>query len=149
MRLTKNQKELILADFHTGAFSHRELADKYNTSHVTIGKIVKGLTPKHKDKVTTQIAIQSALSKESYQEVTAVESIVKEKTRHLNFFKDSALRNQELANSQLNKKMKIHEIESHSRLTSKNKDTVLGKDIETSINISNQVTNNSLKVVFE
>ena len=71
-RLSEESKELILADFHTGQFSQRELAKKYKVSHVTIGKLTKGLTPKHKDKVTAQIAIATALSEENYQKVTAV-----------------------------------------------------------------------------
>jgi len=89
-RLTAEDKELILADYHTGHYTQRELAKKYNTSHVTVGKITKGQEPKHKDKVTTQIAIATELSQESYQEVKAVETIVTEKTRHLQLINDNA-----------------------------------------------------------
>jgi len=89
-RLTKEDKELIIADFHTGHYTNRELAKRYNTSHVTIGKLVKELEPKHKDKVTTLIATRTALADESYQEVTAIDKVVTEKTKHLKLINDNA-----------------------------------------------------------
>lgn len=89
-RLTDEDKELILADYHTGYYTNRELAKKYNTSHVTIGKMVKELEPKHKDKVTTLIATKRALSEESYQEVTAIDKVVTEQTKHLKLINDNA-----------------------------------------------------------
>jgi len=89
-RLTEEDRELILADYNTGHYTQRELAKKYDTSHVTIGKITKGIEPKHKDKVTTQIAIATELSQESYHEVKAVETLVSEKTKHLKLINDNA-----------------------------------------------------------
>lgn len=147
-RLTEKDKELILADFHTGVYSQRELAKKYSVSHVTIGKITKGITPKHKEKVTAQIAIQTELSEESYQEVTAVNNAVMEKTKHLIFFKNAALRNQKIANELLeDEDVNISTVESHSRITAKNKETVLGKDA--SINIqNNNIQQNGISVKF-
>ena len=50
-RLTQDTKDKILADFHTGYFSIRQLADKYETSHTTVNKLTKGIEPKHKTKV--------------------------------------------------------------------------------------------------
>jgi len=92
-RLTDEQRELILADWHTGQYSHSTLGKKYNTSHVTIGKIVKDIEPKHAEKVTAQIAINTELAEASYNEVTAIETIVKEKTKHLQFINNLTLKN--------------------------------------------------------
>jgi hypothetical protein len=136
-KLTQHDKELILADFHTGQFTQRELALSYKVSVAVINKIVKGLKPKHTEKVNTQVSILSALSGESEQEVKAINKAVQEKTKHLQFFQNSALKNQAIANKKLNDSMPIHELESHSRITQRNKDSVLGKQPDTVINNAN------------
>ena len=77
--------------------------------------------------------------------------------KHLIYFQNSALKNQELANKQLNEDSELYDSELydlklHADLTSKNKQTVLGKDADTNININNQnnqQTNiNEVKVTF-
>lgn len=106
-RLTDKDRELILADWHTGQYSHSELGKRYNTSHVTIGKICKGIEPKHADKVTAQIAIKTALADESYKEVTAIERVVEEKTRHLQFLHNATLKNISVMAKKLNEDASI------------------------------------------
>lgn len=144
VRLTKLEKELIIADFHTGIYSNNEIAKKYNTSHTTINKMVKELTPKNKSLVSSQIADKVALSQQSFKEVSAVETAVETKTKHIIFFTNSALKNQGLANKKLIDAISINDLEAHSRLTSRNKDTVLGKEPTTSIE-----NNNGQQVVSE
>jgi phosphoketolase len=100
-------RELILADWHTGQYSHSELGKKYNTSHVTIGKLVKDIAPKHADKVTAQIAIRTALADESYKEVTAIETIVTEKTKHLTYLHNVTLKNISVMAKKLNEDASI------------------------------------------
>lgn len=141
-RLTQDTKDKILADFHTGYFSQRDLALKYECSTATINKLTKGLKPEHKDKVNTLITIKSQLAEESEQKVNAIETIVEEKTKHLIYFRESALKNQELANRLLEGTDKLKDVESHSRITKTNKETVLGKDPDTIINNQNNNQNN-------
>jgi len=138
-RLTDKDRELIIADWHTGQYSHSELGKRYNTSHVTIGKLCKDITPKHAEKVTAQIAIQTALAQESYNEVTAVNKAVEEGTKQLLFFNNSLLKNQALANKKLNDELGLNELDVHSRLTTRNKEGVLGKAPDTSITNNVQV----------
>mgnify|MGYP001767020989 CR=1 FL=1 len=106
-RLTDEDRENILADWHTGQYSHSELGKRYNTSHVTIGKICKGIEPKHADKVTAQIAIRTALADESYKEVTAVNKAVEEKTRHLQFLHNATLKNVSVMAKKIDEKTTI------------------------------------------
>jgi len=147
-RLNSEDKEKILADFHTGAYTNRELAKRYGVSHVTIGKITKGLSPKHKEKVTTQISIIADLAEESYQEVTAINEVVTKATKHLVFFQNSALKNQKLANALLDgEEVDMFNLKAHADITLKNKQTVLGKDTDTSINIQNNNQNNQLSKI--
>ena len=108
-RLTDEDRENILADWHTGQYSHSELGKRYNTSHVTIGKICKGIEPKHADKVTAQIAINRALMDESYKEVTAIEKVVDEKTRHLQFLHNATLKNISVMTKKLNENATIQD----------------------------------------
>ena len=148
-RLTENTKELILADFHTGRYSQRELAKKYKVSNATINKIVKGIEPKHKEKVNAQISIITALSEESEHEVNAVHNAVEEATKHLLFFQNSALRNQKLANNQLSEESELYDLKLHADITAKNKQSVLGKEADTQVNIQNNNQNNQETNVYQ
>lgn len=140
-KITGEIREKILADFHTGAYTARQLGDKYGVSHVTIVKITKGLVPKNKEKVTALIAIKSELAEQNYQEVTSVNEVVDEATKHLIFFKNAALRNQKKADEMLEMSDTISDIEAHSRITARNKETVLGKEPQTVINNTNAQQN--------
>ena len=149
-RLTTEQRELILADFHTGQYTQQSLGLKYNTSHVTIGKIVKGLNPKHKDKVTTISAMTAELHQESYKEVTAVTKEIDKRTKHILLFETSALENQRKANLAISKikdekidEKSLYSLESHSKITQRNKETVLGKDKTVELTNTNAQQNNT------
>ena len=75
-RLTDEDKESILAEFHTGVYSNNELAKRWNTSHTTVNKIVKDLKPKNSGIVSSQIANRTELAEQSFKEVSAVETAV-------------------------------------------------------------------------
>jgi len=75
-RLTDEDRELILADYHTGHYTQRELAKKYEVSTRTINNTVKGIEPKHADKVNAMVSVARELSKESTTEVNAVNTVV-------------------------------------------------------------------------
>lgn len=92
-RLNDDDREKILADWHTGQFSVRELGARHNIGKTTIAKLVQGIDPKHKDKVDTLVAVKTALAQENGQEVDSVNRIVDEKTRHLQFLHNATLKN--------------------------------------------------------
>lgn len=71
-RLNDEQRELILADYHTGQYTQRELAKKYECSTATINKLSKGKEPKHEAKVNALATAHVQLATESEQEVNAV-----------------------------------------------------------------------------
>lgn len=80
-RLSDITKEDILNQYHLG-ISQYQLAKDFEVSTATINKLVKGLTPKLKDKVKEEIAIKSALAIES-------ESLVKGyKQESFNYYTD-------------------------------------------------------------
>ena len=73
----------------------------HKTSKTTISNITQGLTPKHKDKVDTIVAVKTELYEESGQEVDAVNREIEERTKHLILFQNSAARKQVVANKVL------------------------------------------------
>ena len=140
-RLSSEDREKILADFHIGE-SQNSLAKKYKVSPATINKICKGITPKFKDKVNTVTSIKRELIEESEYQSECFDAKVNDNLKHLIYFQNSALKNQELANKQLNEDSELYDLKLHADLTSKNKQTVLGKDIDTQVNINNNQQTN-------
>ena len=83
-RLTDDDRTLILADYHTGHYTQRELSRKYEVSTATINKLTKGIEPKHTEKVNAIVTATRELSMESEQEVNAVHKVVDEQVRREN-----------------------------------------------------------------
>lgn len=77
-RLTDELRDKILADFHTGKFSQRELAKKYELSKTSIANIVGGLSPKNDHLVEAQISLLSAKESLSEIEMTAIMTAAKD-----------------------------------------------------------------------
>lgn len=89
-RLKDNERELLLADFHTGQYTQRELAKKYEVSTATVNKMTKGISPKHEQKVNAIVTAHAQLEGESEHEVNAVFTIVEEKKKHMKLIYDNA-----------------------------------------------------------
>ena len=76
-KITDETKEKILADFHTGKFSQRELAKKHNVSKTLIANLTSGLKPKNDHLVEAQISLLSAKQSLSEAEMTAIMTTAK------------------------------------------------------------------------
>jgi len=162
-RLSREEWESLEADYHTGEYSKNELALKYGISHTAVNKRLKGVEPKNKDKVSALISIKTDLFRQSFKNRNAVETIVEEKTKHLLYFQNASLKNQELANNALYALEKtlnsidneqerdaiamksITILKEHANITKINKEAVLGKEPETVINNTNQQTINKIE----
>jgi hypothetical protein len=127
----------IQADFRTGSYSIRELAKKYNVSTGFIAKQTKELDQDLKNAVHGGVAYKQALASDNEHIVNAVNTVVDERVRHLMFFTNSALKNQQLANKLLKESASLLDLDAHSRVTARNKETVLGKSPETAIQVNN------------
>lgn len=137
-RLTDEEREKILADFHAGK-SQNFLSKKYEVSPATINKLCKGVTPKNVDKVNTLVGLNTALSEQSEYEVNAIHSEVAERTKHIQFFTDAAVRN--VAEAMLLKPDSHRAFKDRAETILKGKETVLGKSPETAIQINNNAGN--------
>lgn len=141
---------LIIADHKTGNFSQRELAAKYKVSLGFINKNIKNIDKIDEELVNVGVAYKTELAKRDEQSVNAIEQVVNEKTKHLLFFTNSALKNQTLANKKLDENISINDLEAHSRITSRNKDSVLGKEANTQVNIQNtNAQQNNIAIEWE
>lgn len=139
-RLTDEQKEQIVADFHVGK-SQNELAKIYQVSKATINKLCKGMTPKHLEKVNTLTRIKTELAAESEQQVNAVHREVDERTRHLAYFNDASYRVTQKALQILDERGDISpaDVRHVSEVVAKQREGVLGKAPDTAIQINNSV----------
>ncbi|MBE3608762.1 VRR-NUC domain-containing protein [Campylobacter sp. RM9337] len=77
-KITEQAKKLIIADFHTGKFSQRELAKKHNVSKTMVANLTKGLSPKNDHLVEAQVSLLSAQAILSIEEMTAVMTAAKD-----------------------------------------------------------------------
>lgn len=148
-KITNEIKEQILADFHTGAYSVRQIADRVGISHVAVHKIVKGITPKFKEKINTQIAFKTELAQESLQQINSVNEVIENATKHLIFFQNRALANQKKADELLEYAEDLSAVEAHSRITARNKETVCGKEPVMQINNTNAQQNNHQIIISQ
>ena len=128
---------ILQAEFRTGAYSLRELAHKHKVSLGFVAKHTSGLEHDAKGAVNAGVIYKQALASDNEHLVNAVNTIVDERTRQLTFFTNSALKNQKLANDKLQQDVSMQELNAHSAITQRNKETVLGKDVVTAIQINN------------
>ena len=147
--LTDNEKELLIADHKTGNFSQRKLSVKYKVSLGYVNKTIKEVDKIDIEVVNAGIAYKTELAKRDEHSVNAIEQVVNEKTKHLLFFTNSALKNQTLANKKLVEGIDLNDLEAHSRITSRNKDSVLGKEPTTKIDNVNAQQNNDKVIKVE
>jgi hypothetical protein len=130
----------IQAEWRTGHYSQRDLAKKHNVSVGFVSKWLKDIPQDAADAVNGGVLYKQTLASDNEHLVNAVNTVVDERVKHLMFFTNSALRNQQLANKKLNENLPITDLEAHSRITARNKETVLGKQPDTAIQINNTNT---------
>lgn len=152
-RMTQTEREQALADFHTGQFSARDLAERYGVNHTTIVRLVKGAKPKNKkavEKIAKNLAVELAAQTSQIKKITpiearAVEQAASQRAWYIREFETRAWRNQEKADEMLECAEDMSEVEAHSRITQRNKETILGK--EPSVKIENENNQNNQTVI--
>lgn len=161
-RLSDAQWQVIRAEYESSdSTSLRDLAKKH-------GVDVSNLSRRSKKEGWTQGKTQHLVDKK----VNAIKALheTTQQTQHLNateqmaidvrvnealeaekIFINSAKYNQELANSLLGSagELSMQVIESHSRLTARNKETVLGKQPDTQVNVQNNMPQQITRVIVD
>ena len=109
-KITDEIKEKILADFHTGKFSQRELAKKYSVSNGTVANLLKGLTPKNEHLVEAQITLLSAQTQKSEIEMSSILSTAKDEAYNRGLIFNATQKNLNRVIDMLDKNTKFEKV---------------------------------------
>jgi len=150
-KLTDDIKKDIVAKWKAG-WTQGNLAKEFEVSKATINKLCKNVEQENIEIVNAQIAVKTQLAGKSEQEVNAITQVVDERTKHIDFFNNSLLKNQSLVNKAHNQIEKDIEdnpnlaptylpaINTASQATARNRESILGKNPDTQVNIQNNNT---------
>ncbi|WP_341232383.1 hypothetical protein [uncultured Methylophaga sp.] len=72
----KYDKAALLADFHTGTYTQRQLADRHKISPAMVNRITKGVEKKNAEIVNKKVELNQDIKLLSEQEVNAVNEAV-------------------------------------------------------------------------
>ncbi len=155
-RLTKEEWQKVRIEYEIKGMSHAELAEKYHLPRSTVAyqSSTKGwIKGKAENAVQKKAQIYrdlKAIEKETEHftawEKAALDIEARSRAKMQLFFEDSAIKNQKAANSMLMKQVEegnICGIESHARITARNRETVLGKTPETQVNVQQNAAQTS------
>ena len=109
-KITNEIKEKILADFHTGKFSQRELAKKYAVSNGTVANLLKGLTPENERLVEAQITLLSAQSQKTEIEMSSILSAAKDEAYNRGLIFNATQKNLAKITEMLDKNTKYEKV---------------------------------------
>ena len=162
-RLTDEQWELARIDYEIHGLSWAELVAKYNTSDGAIARRSKKdnwQKGKAEQLLTEKVSAIKALKEveQKAEQFTPIEQLAinNEVDRRLeieNIITNDALKGQKYASQQVDELYKVNElslqdIKTFSQITATNKETLLGKQPNTAIQINNGVESNNLTVEF-
>jgi len=106
--LDPKKVKLIVADWKTGAFTQRKLAEKYKLSNGAVAKITKGITHDNEQIVSKGVEYYRGLEvlrEQSHeQDIKAVITVVEEKVLQLNWFNNAAMKVAEMALNSVSEK---------------------------------------------
>lgn len=128
MKITPEVRAQILAK-HKAGMSQRALQKLFNLSAGAVNKITKGVE-QNLSTINKGTQYLAELSEMNEYEREAVAQVVSDNARALAFFKQTAVKNQIMANRLLKEARDLSDIELHSRITARNKETILGKNYD-------------------
>ena len=149
MAYTESQWEKAKAYYEAG-MSLSQIKDKTNIARNTISQRAKREQWEHSknsDYIEAKIKVETQkgtiLEQSGTVALNIADDIALDKAKSITLFQNSALKNQKKANELLELTDDMKDIESHARITKTNKETVLGKEIDTIINNTNATQNNT------
>jgi hypothetical protein len=135
-RLTETNKSRLIADISTNQFSVRELGKKYGVSNATVQKYKDDADMQSEQVVNAGIAYKTGLAAIGDSvKVNAIVNAVDERTQHLIFFANAAVRNVQEAMAAPCENQADYQRRADT--ISKGKDASLGKSPDTAIQINN------------
>ena len=123
--------ERARAYFESGQYTLAQINQKTGISISKISekaKREKWEKGKNADYIAAKTTIAEKKGKERENVISVLDEIADEKTKHLLYFQNSAIKNQQKANELLESTDSLADLDAHSRITARNKETVLGKE---------------------
>ncbi len=133
--------ERARAYFESGQYTLAQINQKTGISISKISekaKREKWEKGKNADYIAAKTTIAEKKGKERENVISVLDEIADEKTKHLLYFQNSAIKNQQKANELLESTDSLADLDAHSRITARNKETVLGKEPATQITNAQQ-----------
>ncbi len=133
--------ERARAYFESGQYTLAQINQKTGISISKISekaKKEKWEKGKNADYIAAKTTIAEKKGKERENVISILDEIADEKTKHLLYFQNSAIKNQQKANELLESTDSLADLDAHSRITARNKETVLGKEPVTQITNAQQ-----------
>jgi len=133
--------ERARAYFESGQYTLAQINQKTGISISKISekaKREKWEKGKNADYIAAKTTIAEKKGKERENVISILDEIADEKTKHLLYFQNSAIKNQQKANELLESTDSLADLDAHSRITARNKETVLGKEPATQITNAQQ-----------
>ena len=139
--ISPETKAAVLADWRLGKMSQRDIADKHHIGNGSVAKITKGIEQDGEAIVSAAIFAKQSLAGQSEQFVSAVNTEVSKRLEHIQFFADATIKNLSSMVGKINKTTSIKEHREAQAAIKDGKETVLGKQPETAIQINNSNAN--------
>lgn len=136
-RKANYNREAVEADWKTGKYSVRKLAAKHRISSGTVHNIVSGLDKTLEPLINAEVAIRQELATLNEHELNTFEQEVNERTRHIRLFNSATEKNITLLMDKVTEDTSIYDHHTVQATILKGKETVLGKQPETAIQINN------------
>lgn len=128
----------VVTDWRIGKMSQRQLSKEYGVSLGTVSKLCKGVEQDGVAIVNTGVQYQQALAGHNERMVNAIEHAVDERTKHILFFNGAALQNVTEAMAAECKDQTDYKYRAET--INKGRETVLGKDPTTAVQINDNST---------
>jgi hypothetical protein len=125
----------ILIDWRMGQLSQQDIAEKRGVSKGAVNKLCKGVAQDAAGIVTAGIQYQQALHAHDDRIVTAVEAVVTEASKRMEWLNKAALKNVQEAMAHSCESQ--NDYRARADTISKAKEVVVGKSPETAIQINN------------
>ncbi|MGZ8907299.1 MAG: hypothetical protein ACXW1U_16455 [Methylobacter sp.] len=134
----KETVDKIVSAWRTGEYTQRELAFKFKVSSGLVAKLTKGVAQDVNNIVSAGVQYKQGLAVQREQSahiVDAIEAAVDERTKHIQFFTNAAIKNvQEALKAPCDGQQ---DFKARADTIIKGKETVLGKPPDTAIQINN------------
>ena len=138
---------LIIADWRTGEYTVRDLTSRYKVSVGFIAKHTKGVEQDTAQTVNKLVQAKQELANLDEHSVHAVHEVVDERTKHIQFFNNVTVKNIQAMSGKLDETLSIVEHKHAQEAIAKAKETVLGKEANTQVNIQNNTTTINAELV--